>query len=515
MAVDSDRSFPYSDAAAAPPKWLGRVASIFVLLALAALVIVPILVQRRVDEVRSRVEDVADPARTLVRRIQFDVAREATALLLVSTTGAPEAAAAYHEARRDEQAHFPPLRAYADTLGGEVLREFQAFRALAEQWQAQAMVEDSAEGPASVRAALAAARQDIRVAERVLQAGNRLDEALLREAQRSRQDIRRTERFGLQVTVGLGVLALLAAVTVAWLSWRVRHLARVATVRGAQAERALADTARATEARGHLLRGVSHDVKNPLGAARGYAELLQQGIGGELTEQQAQFVAGIRRSIDGALAILADLLDLARADSGGLHVERVEADLGRIARDAAEDHRPAARAAGHTLDCPSTPDPIRLHTDPARVRQVLGNLLSNAIKYTPSPGRITVRVEQADGGTARPGPWAVLRVTDTGPGIPPEKREAVFDEFTRLHDGTEIHGHGLGLAISRRVARLLGGDLDVSGAPGHGATFTLWLPLRDEDEAPAASASANEKRGPRTESTESAEANSVDSVDSV
>jgi signal transduction histidine kinase len=93
-------------------------------------------------------------------------------------------------------------------------------------------------------------------------------------------------------------------------------------------------------------------------------------------------------------------------------------------------------------------------------------------------------VEQADGGASRPGAWAALRVRDTGPGIPPEQREAIFDEFTRLHDGTGIKGHGLGLAISRRVARLLGGDLDVSGVPGEGATFTLWLPLRDSDGSP-------------------------------
>ena len=488
MPVDPSPPTSSPDRAAVPPAWWGRVASLFVLAALAALVIVPILVQRRVDEVRARVEDVADPARTLVRRIQFDLAREATALLLLSTTGAPEADSAYREARRDEQAQFPQLRAYAESIGGEVLREFHEFHRLSQQWQAETTLAGRATGSASVEAVLAAARAELDLAGEGLEAGNRLDDALVRAAQRNRDAIRRTERFGLQVTVGLGLLALLAAATVAWLSWRVRLLARVATVRGEQAERALADTARATDARAHLLRGVSHDVKNPLGAARGYADLLLQGIGGELTEQQAKFVAGIRRSIDGALAILADLLDLARADSGGLHVERVPTELGRIARDAAEDHRPAARAAGHVMECPAPAHPLRLHTDPSRVRQVLGNLLSNAIKYTPAPGRITVRAEQAEGGDARPGTWAVLRVIDNGPGIPPEKREAIFDEFTRLHDGTEIQGHGLGLAISRRVARLLGGDLDVSGAPGEGATFTLWLPLRDEGEAQAPAA---------------------------
>ncbi|MBW3572888.1 MAG: HAMP domain-containing histidine kinase, partial [Gemmatimonadetes bacterium] len=468
MAQHSTPS-PSRRRAAPPPAWVGSVASAFVLLALAALVIGPLLLQRYVAERRERVEEVADPARTLVRRVQLDLAREATALLLVSTTGAPEAAEAFREARLDEQAQLPQLRIYAEKLGGEVLRDFRRFDAAAAQWRAQVAFPAPGEEPASVRAALATARAELRAVDQALAAGNRLDAALVREARRSRDAVRRTERFALRVMVGLGIMALLAATSVAWLSARVRQLATVATLRSEEAERALAETARATEARSHLLRGVSHDVKNPLGAARGYAELLQAGVRGELTPEQAAFVDGIRRSIDGALAILADLLDVARADSGGLHVERVPAELGSIASEAAEDHRAAARAAGHALECPPPPRPIPVHTDPARVRQVLGNLLSNAVKYTPPPGRITVRAEQADGGARRPGTWAVVHVTDTGPGIPPEHRETIFDEFTRLHDATQIQGHGLGLAISRRVARLLGGDLDVAGEPGEGA----------------------------------------------
>jgi signal transduction histidine kinase len=463
----------------APPAWMGMLASLFVLAALAALVVVPLLVQQRVDRVRERVEDVADPARTLVRRIQFDLAREAVAVLLRSRTGAPEASELYSEALRDQVAQFPRLQAYAERIGGDAVGEFHRFRVLSEQWQRRISLDSAAGTPVGDEEA----REVVRIVGEVLDAGTRLDEALVREADRNRGVIRRVERFGLRITVALGALALLAAVTVAWLSWRIRQLARVATQRGRQAERALAETARATEARTHLLRGVSHDVKNPLGAARGYAELLELGIKGPLTEQQTQYVQGIRRSIDGALAILADLLDLARADSGGLSVERVQCDLARVASEAAEDHRPAAVAAGHAIECAMT-GPVRAYTDPGRVRQVLGNLLSNAIKYTPAPGRITVRAERVQGDAARPGDWAVVRVTDTGPGIPPDKRESIFDEFSRLHDGTGIQGHGLGLAISRRVARLLNGDLDVAGKPGEGATFTLWLPLRDEDAPP-------------------------------
>jgi signal transduction histidine kinase len=196
---------------------------------------------------------------------------------------------------------------------------------------------------------------------------------------------------------------------------------------------------------------------------------------------QRPLLAGIRRSVDAALAIIADLLDLARADSGGLTVNRVEIDLRAIAREAAEGHRPSAEAAGHRVEVDAPQEKLKLYTDPARVGQVLGNLLSNAIKYTPPPGRITVRCRIGGPGEApAEGRWATIEVSDTGPGIPAGQREAIFDEFTRLEDGGEQAGHGLGLAIARRVARLLGGDLTVGDAPGGGASFVLWLPLREE-----------------------------------
>ena len=482
-AEPSSPAPPPAARAATPPAWLGVLASAFVFAALAALVIVPLLVQRRVDDVRVRVEEVADPARTLVRRLQFNVRREAAALYAAAVAGTARPLAEYREARSEEEAIFAELAVLADSLGGPVLEEFVRLRTLAEQWHARLPIAQQ-QSPASDSAALRRISADLsreeQLGEQVIEAGERLVAAIERDAERGREAIRGTERFGLGVTLGLGALALLAAGAVAWLSWRVSQLARVATQRGEEAERALAERAQATEARARLLRGVSHDVKNPLGAARGYAELLEMQIKGPLNEEQARYVAGIRRSIDGALAILADLLDLARADSGGLSVERVRTDLGKVAAQAGEDHRPAAASAGHAIECVPV-QPLTVYTDPGRVRQVLGNLLSNAIKYTPAPGRITVRAETVMDDPARPGEWAVVRVSDTGPGIPPDKRESVFDEFSRLHDGTGIQGHGLGLAISRRVARLLGGDLDVGGADGEGATFSLWLPLRDED----------------------------------
>lgn len=481
---------PPADAPVGPPRWLGVLASVFVLVALAALVIVPLLVQRRVDEVRARVEDHADPARTLLGRLQFDLQREAALVFMASITGSPEPLGMYAVARADEAAGFRQLEGHAELLGGDVLQEFVRFHTLAEQWHRRVPVDTRMRDSATIRRALSNVFAEQPSADRVINAATRLDRALVQEAAAGREAIRRTERWGLTITLGLGLLALLAAGAVSWLTARVRTLAAVATRRGQEAEQALEEAARMTEARTRLLRGVSHDVKNPLGAARGYAELLELELKGPLNAEQVRYVKGVRRSIDGALAILGDLLDLARADSGGLSVERVPVDLSRVASETGEDHRPAAASAGHTIECSMT-GPVRVYSDPGRVRQVLGNLLSNAIKYTPAPGHITVRAERVDADPDHPGDWAVVRVSDTGPGIPAEKREAIFDEFSRLHDGTGIQGHGLGLAISRRVARLLGGDLDVGGADGEGATFTLWLPLRDDDEA---AASASSKR---------------------
>jgi PAS domain S-box-containing protein len=240
----------------------------------------------------------------------------------------------------------------------------------------------------------------------------------------------------------------------------------------------------ATEARSRLIRGVTHDVKNPLGAADGYAQLLELELRGTLLPEQAKLVAGVRRGIRGALEMITDLLNLSQAENGGLPVNRQPADLAALAAEAVEDARGAAETAGHLLAWEGLVS-VPVGTDPVRVREVLGNLLSNAIKYTPAPGHITVRAEViADGsGGPRPGRWVAAHVHDSGPGIPVAERERVFSEFHRLHTADQTSGHGLGLAISRLIARLLGGDLTVSGEPGQGAIFSLWLPADLENGA--------------------------------
>ncbi|HSL68938.1 MAG TPA: HAMP domain-containing sensor histidine kinase, partial [Longimicrobiales bacterium] len=384
----------------------------------------------------------------------------------------------FSDARSAERRIWSDLAPLARNLGIEVHEQFVETRTLAEFWH-QRLNEDALlrRGRAGLELLL---ETDVRARfAEVLQATGTLDSTIVRVTQRERERILEAERLGLKLTFVSGALALVAAVVVALLGVRGRRLAAQSERRRQETAAALEASARAADARERLVRGITHDVKNPLGAARGYAELLSMGVKGSLNPEQEKLVQGMQRSVDSALAIISDLLDLARTDSGGITVQRTNTDLNQLVREAVEDHRAAAEAAGHAIKLEASGEPLTSYTDAVRVRRVLDNLITNAIKYTPAPGRIVVRTE----GSARDAPVsrraAAIRVADTGPGIPPEKREAIFDEFTRLTGDDGPRGHGLGLAIARRVARVLGGEVGIAKSDGTGATFVLWLPQRE------------------------------------
>ena len=234
---------------------------------------------------------------------------------------------------------------------------------------------------------------------------------------------------------------------------------------------------RVTESRTRLMRGFSHDVKNPLGAADGFAELLADGVYGELAPAQLEKIGRIRRSIRTALDLIHDLLELSRAEAGQIEIRCVPMEVGAMVGEVAEEYRASAEAKGLQVGVAPSFQEYPVRSDPTRLRQILGNLLSNAVKYTPG-GAVRVSIVWRD----RPRgdellKWYGVQVTDTGLGVPAEKHEHIFQEFTRLEAGA-AQGVGLGLAISRRVARLLGGDITVRSEPGEGSTFTLWIPER-------------------------------------
>ncbi|HEX2219630.1 MAG TPA: HAMP domain-containing sensor histidine kinase [Gemmatimonadales bacterium] len=281
----------------------------------------------------------------------------------------------------------------------------------------------------------------------------------------------------------LGTLGLIATIIVARAAMRERKLTRELALAVDQESRArqLADQRRAeletvSESKARLTRGFSHDVKNPLGAVDGYLALLEQGIPDPPTDSQRTFIEKARGSVAAALNLIEDLLEIERASTGNIRVERKPTDLREVVRQAADEYRVQAEAKGLDLVVDLSAVVPVIPTDRIRVRQVLGNLISNAVKYTPA-GTISVRMDQrVDAERPEAGEGIAIEVSDTGIGIPPEKRHLVFQEFTRFEPGA-AKGTGIGLAISHRIVQALGGELRLDSPPGRGSRFTLWIPL--------------------------------------
>jgi PAS domain S-box-containing protein len=243
-----------------------------------------------------------------------------------------------------------------------------------------------------------------------------------------------------------------------------------------ESARAAAEAANA--AKSQFLSTMSHELRTPLNAIQGYAELLSMGIRGPTTDAQQEDFARIGRASQHLMSLITDILNFARLDAGQVefHIERVPlaplvADLEMLV-----GRQIAAKALRYDHDscAPDTPDrPHLVRADPEKLRQVLLNLLTNAVKFTAPGGCVTLACENVSEHVVS------IRVSDTGRGIPADQLERVFEPFVqidrhRTHESQQ--GVGLGLAISRDLARRMGGDLTVTSAVGEGSTFTLTLP---------------------------------------
>jgi PAS domain S-box-containing protein len=297
--------------------------------------------------------------------------------------------------------------------------------------------------------------------------------------------------YALPVTAGedgsfAGVVCVLAEIT-----------DQMRLVEGERVARAEADSA--NHAKSEFLAMMSHEIRTPINAIMGYTDLLDAGIGGNLTDDQRGYLERLRASSTHLLGLVNDVLDLSKIDAGQMNVTRETCSTRAVVEAAAALLLPQAEARGLSLDAASDCADLAFVGDEHRTRQILANLLSNAVKFTPPGGRVHVSCGTADRlahdqTAARPeeqrGPWVCIRVRDTGIGIPPEQQTTVFEPFVQAEQGkTRTHGGtGLGLTISRRLARLMGGDLTVESAPGQGSTFSLWLmPVRHARHTPTAS----------------------------
>jgi signal transduction histidine kinase len=247
---------------------------------------------------------------------------------------------------------------------------------------------------------------------------------------------------------------------------------------------ARAEAEAASHAKSDFLAMMSHELRTPLNAVIGYSELLDLDIAGPLNEDQRRHISRIRECGRHLLSLVNEVLDLAKIEAGRLTLQSGVGRLGTITDAAVSLVQASADARGISLTTRSPNSATMFFQgDEDRTRQILINLLNNALKFTPVGGSVTVDIGQAkiappEARVTADGEWVFVRVSDTGIGIPTDQIAHIFDPFTQVARGhtRPRDGSGLGLTISRRLARMMHGDLTVRSEPGHGSVFTLWLP---------------------------------------
>jgi signal transduction histidine kinase len=235
--------------------------------------------------------------------------------------------------------------------------------------------------------------------------------------------------------------------------------------------RLYAEAIHANAAKGEFLAVMSHELRTPLNAIIGYADLLDAGVAGDLNPAQREQLGRIRIGSKHLLRLIEEVLLFSRLEAGREEVLRERVDLAVLAREACALVEPLAKEKGLAFRVDLAPEPVWVETDTGKVHQIVLNLLSNAVKFTDT-GEVALTLDVDGGG-------AVLAVRDTGIGIAPENLERIWDAFSQVQQPPtrRVGGTGLGLSVTRNLARLLGGDVTVESEMGRGSTFTLRLPL--------------------------------------
>jgi PAS domain S-box-containing protein len=242
-------------------------------------------------------------------------------------------------------------------------------------------------------------------------------------------------------------------------------------------QQARRDAEAANAAKAIFLTTMSHELRTPLNAVSGYVDLLEMGVRGPVTDLQREDLRRIRRASQHLLSLINDILNYARLEAGSVELNLSDITLADALGEMEALIAPQLQAKGVAYEYRPCDRSVRVHADREKLDQILLNLVGNAVKFTERDGRITLSCEVV-GDNVR------VIVEDTGRGIPRAKQESIFDPFVQVdrHLTPERQqGVGLGLAISRDLARAMHGDISVQSDAGQGATFVLTIPLHVSD----------------------------------
>lgn len=302
------------------------------------------------------------------------------------------------------------------------------------------------------------------------------------------------------------ILSLATVLGLALLLRHERRQARSLVERSKELERLSSELLRVNRMKSEFLANVSHELRTPLNAIVGFVDLLREGVYGELAPRQVKPVERIEASANHLRHLVDQVLDLAKMAAGRLEIHTETIDLRPFVLDVASEIESLVSEKGLSLSLVMGAALPRIRTDPTHLRQILMNLLGNAVKYT-NEGGIVIRTRLVDSlpdsgqptnnqspaveRTAHPAThWIGIQVIDTGIGIDPADQTRIFEEFEQIDAGprgnSAERGTGLGLPISRRLAALIGGIVELESELGKGSTFTLWLPVDPEESAVSA-----------------------------
>jgi signal transduction histidine kinase len=227
-----------------------------------------------------------------------------------------------------------------------------------------------------------------------------------------------------------------------------------------------------------FLANMSHELRTPLNAIIGYSELMVDDLKEIGAENLVTDLKKVSTSGHHLLHLINDVLDISKVEAGKIALNLQETDISRLIHEMVDTFKPSLQNHHDELIVNCEDDLGYAHIDPTRLRQALMNLFSNAVKFTEN-GLITLTASHR---VHEDRPWIAIEVTDTGIGIPEDEIDQLFQPFKQASSGTasKYGGTGLGLAISRRICRMMGGDISVESTEGVGSTFTIWLPLSQE-----------------------------------